>query len=83
MIALYKDPQGENVFGKYETPSFKSPPQCIQKQQRTTCSETNTGVAVEPEQRKAGGTDNVITVVYQQTSGPEVCSEALAINLLQ
>ena len=24
MIALYKDPKGENVFNKYETPSFKS-----------------------------------------------------------
>ena len=73
MIALYKDPQGENVFGKYETPSFKSPPQYIQKQQRTACSETNTGVAVESEQRKADGTDNVITVVDKHTSGSEVC----------
>ena len=82
MIALYKDPQGEDVFGKYETPSFKSPPQCVQKQQRTTGSETNTGVAVDPEQRKADGTDNMmtITVVDQHTSGSEVCFKAHAIS---
>ena len=31
MIALYKDPKGETIFDKYETPSFKS-----QQQQQHT-----------------------------------------------
>ena len=35
MIALYKDPKGEKVFDKYETPSFKSQLQHTQKQQPT------------------------------------------------
>ena len=24
MVSLYKDPKGEKIFGKFETPSFKS-----------------------------------------------------------
>ena len=38
MVALYKDPKGEKVFDKYETPSFKSQQQ--NKQQNT---DTTTG----------------------------------------
>ena len=34
MVALYKDPKGEKVFDKYETPSFKSQQQ--NKQDTTT-----------------------------------------------
>ena len=26
MVSLYKDPKGEKIFDKYETPSFKSQP---------------------------------------------------------
>ena len=35
MIALYKDPKGEKVFDKYETPSLKSQLQLTQQQQHT------------------------------------------------
>ena len=35
MIALYKDPKGEKVFDKYETPSLKSQLQLTQQQQPT------------------------------------------------
>ena len=33
MVALYKDPKGEKVFDKYETPSFKSQQQTARKQE--------------------------------------------------
>ena len=40
MVALYKDPKGEKVFDKYETPSFKSQQQTARKQEPT---ESTTG----------------------------------------
>ena len=43
MIALYKDPMGEKVFDKYETPSFKSHQQHTQRQQQRTCTDSSTG----------------------------------------
>lgn len=42
MIALYKDPMGEKVFDKYETPSFKSHQQHAQRQQQHTCTDSST-----------------------------------------
>ena len=41
MVALYKDPKGETIFDKYETPSFKSQLQ-QQQQQHHTDSATGT-----------------------------------------
>ena len=35
MIALYKDPQGERVFDKYEVPSLRSQHQPMHHQQQT------------------------------------------------
>ena len=42
MIALYKDPKGEKVFDKYETPSLKSHQQHTQRQQQHTCTDSST-----------------------------------------
>ena len=39
MIALYKDPKGEKVFNKYETPSFKS-----QQQTESTTGTTDSAL---------------------------------------
>ena len=39
MIALYKDPKGEKVFNKYETPSFNKSQQAVSQQQ----TESTTG----------------------------------------
>ena len=41
MIALYKDPNGENVFENYSIPSFNSQQQCTQLQmQQNTDADT-------------------------------------------
>ena len=44
MIALYKDPKGENVFESYSTPSFNSQQQCtqLQLQQHTDAATVDT-----------------------------------------
>ena len=45
MIALYKDPKGETIFDKYETPSFKSQQQqhtyTQRQQQQRTCTDSS------------------------------------------
>ena len=72
MIALYKDPQGENVFGKYEAPSFKSPQQYTQKPPQCASSESDTTVAAIEPQKKGDdrGLKNMAAAVSQH--GTEV-----------
>ena len=50
MVALYKDPKGENVFDKYGTPSFKSQQQ--KQQQADSTIGTGTIRTTDPQLQK-------------------------------
>ena len=51
MVSLYKDPKGEEVFGKYETPSFKS---------QTKSDSTITGTTDSALKRRVQELENII-----------------------
>ena len=54
MVALYKDPNGEKIFDKYETPSFKTQQQQQQPVQleRWQCTDSSTETQVDSLKKK-------------------------------
>ena len=65
MIALYKDPKGERVFDKYETPSFKSHQQ-TQKKKQTETDSTTTTMTIDSLKKKIHELENIIAVNRHQ-----------------
>ena len=73
MVALYKDPKGEKIFDKYETPSFKSQQQQIQKQQQLhTCTDSSTETTDSLKKRIQELENMLATRDHHQ---PQVCQE--------
>ena len=64
MIALYKDPKGEKVFDKYETPSLKSHLQLTHQQQQHTDSATET---IDSLKQRIRELENMVTKNQQNT----------------
>ena len=60
MIALYKDPQGKQVFDKYKTPTFRSQQQNVQKLEQTEIDSTT--MTIDSLKKRIHELENIIAV---------------------